>query len=137
MFDPGLAVRSQQKTIRVIRSRDMPSDLLGSTNGIDKIWLNRNILTTKVDERCTLTHELVHLMAGHEGHQPEAVERRVRHQAAALLITAEALLDGMRWTSDLYELAECLAVTPPVMRDRLELPDARSLLERAQIQEWT
>lgn len=38
----------------------------------------------------TLAHELVHALDGHDGHQSEAVERRVNEKAAMLLITDHA-----------------------------------------------
>jgi len=136
MFDPWDTARINPR-IHIRWSRTMRDDLLGATNGVDTIWLNRRILTSQSDRRCTLTHELVHLNLGHQGHQPEAVEKQVRAITAQLLITRPQLVDGLGWTRDLYELAEHLWVTPPVLRDRLEQPDARALMERAHFQEWT
>lgn len=123
--------------VRVRWSKTMPSNVLGYTDGRSYIWLNRHEVRSQAEARCVLAHELVHLGMGHLGHQPLAVERRVRQAAATLLITLAALASEIRWTQDVHELAEQLGVTPAVLRDRLELPDARSLMERAQMQEWT
>lgn len=116
MFDPWeLAHRIPGLTVSITR---LPDRLYGATNG-RTIYLDDRL--TEREMRCVLTHELVHLDAGHETCQPPAVERAVRHRTARALIS-EAMLDStLAWTKCPHEAAEELHVTVPVLRDRLEL----------------
>lgn len=129
MFDPWDLVRLDP-TLRVRWSRTMPDSMLGATDGHRRIWLNRRQLHSQAEERCTLTHELVHWEWSHVGRQPAAVEHRVREATAALLIRRSDLMREVRWTQDVYELAELLTVTPVVLRDRLVMDDVREALQK-------
>ena len=136
LWNPSHAL-SALPHVRVVADPTMPDDFLGaSSTRASTIWLNTSRVRSEAERRCTLAHELIHLSMGHEGHQPPGIERLVSDRAAALLITRTALQDALRWSSDVFELAELLTVTPTVLRDRIELPDTRALIERAQFQEW-
>ena len=102
----------------------------GLTDGERLIILRPGL--SRVEERCTLTHELVHLHYGHRAHQEARAERHVRDVTARLLIPVTLLEDGLAWTQDVHELAEHLEVTPQVLRDRLAHADARALMWRTQ-----
>lgn len=128
MFDPWDLVRLDPK-LCVRWSRDMPDTMLGATDGQHWIWLNRHQVRSQAEERCTLTHELVHREWSHVGRQPPAVERRVRETTAGLLITRQDLSRELAWTQDVYELADLLTVTPAVLRDRLEMEDVAELIK--------
>lgn len=62
---------------------------------------------------------MVHLELGHGACQPLKVEMAVCQRAARRLITPRALAAAWPWSSNLYELAEELVVTPQTLRDRL------------------
>lgn len=87
------------------------------TDGLSTIWLDDRL--TEIEERCALAHELVHLEMGHVGHQPPAVEEKVREQAARSLVPIKALYAHRHWQGRLYGLAEDLGVTEAVLMDRL------------------
>lgn len=89
----------------------------GATDGRRIIWLDPRL--NQAERRCVLTHELVHLEAGHRGCQPYAVEGQVRAAAAALLIPLSDLLDAVRWSPHVSELADTLWVTEQVIADRI------------------
>lgn len=118
MFDPWeLAHRIPGLTVSITR---LPDRLYGATDG-RTIYLDDRL--TEREMRCVLTHELVHLDAGHETCQPPAVERAVRHRTADLLIPADLLGVTLQWTTCPHEAAEELQVTVPVLRDRVEMSD--------------
>lgn len=69
------------------------------------IWLCKSL--TQAKRRSTLTHELIHIDRGlapvaYRGRE----ERYVDVLAARRLIPPPALLRGLQWTNDYYELAE-------------------------------
>lgn len=79
----------------------------------------------QAERRSTLTHELVHLERG-----PAVVgyvdveERAVEVEAARRLIDLAQLVDAVRWTDDVHELAFELWVDPDTVRIRLRsLPE--------------
>lgn len=95
-----------------------PLDRLSAvTDGSATIWLDDRL--TETEQRCALTHELVHVDFGHVGHQPESIERKVRERTARLLIPFERLYRVRHWQGRPDTLAEDLEVTPDVLRDRL------------------
>ncbi|RII41922.1 ImmA/IrrE family metallo-endopeptidase [Galactobacter valiniphilus] len=109
--------------------------LHGLTDG--RTFIATRIGLTKTEEGCAVMHEIVHVLLGHDGHQPQAIEREVREIAAQMLIPIGELEKELCWASSEGELADSLGVTVAVLRDRLNLPDARALMERAHFQEWT
>ncbi|GAA1048463.1 hypothetical protein GCM10009569_05820 [Arthrobacter russicus] len=90
----------------------------GRTNGIDTIWLDKNL--QQVERRCVLTHELVHLRRGHTICQTTAAEIDVRVETARRLISLEALIAASRWSKSIPEVADELWVVPMVLTDRIE-----------------
>lgn len=119
-FHPWQVVR--ELGVRVLWRAELPGRALGLCDPASMtVYLNRARLTTQAERRCALTHELVHLQWGHQGEQPEPVERRVRAKTARLLIPDRDLTDALCWSTDLYELAETLWVTEAVMRDRIDV----------------
>jgi hypothetical protein len=89
------------------------ADVLNNT-----IYLNRRL--HQVERRCTLTHELIHFREGHIGHQPPAVEWRVREETARLLIPLDRLRSVLAWAYTVHEAADELRVTDRVLVDRWE-----------------
>lgn len=82
------------------------------------ITLHPRLLQT--ERRSTLTHELVHLergpgVCGHEARE----ERAVEVEAARRLIDLAQLVDAVKWTDDVHELAFELWVDPDTVRIRL------------------
>lgn len=86
---------------------------------------------SQAERRSALTHEILHILAGHRGRQPQAVERAVELGAARLLIPMDLLLDKLAWTEDLDELAEECHVDRQMLMARL---DGLTEAERSQIQ---
>lgn len=114
-FDPWAEIR-RITSLRVHTIR-LPDLLHGCTDG-KSIYLDDRL--TPMERRCVLTHELVHLWAGHNTCQPPAVERAVREETARLLIPLAFLREYLPWTRCPWELADELHVTETVLRDRLE-----------------
>lgn len=120
-FSPWRILRAMTE-VRLVYELAMPDQWLGASSPSERtIWINARRCRSQAEKRCTLTHELVHLHHGHEGHQPPAVERRVREEAARLLVWVEDLADVTAWTSDLHVAADELWVTPQVLRDRVDV----------------
>ena len=87
-FDPWDTIAAAARLI--VAARRLPDGMAGATDGAGRIWLDDRLTTT--ERGCVLTHELVHIEAGHHGHQTEAVETWVREQTARRLITLKAHL---------------------------------------------
>ncbi|RUQ23485.1 hypothetical protein D8M21_01940 [Kocuria sp. HSID16901] len=75
-----------------------------------------------MEQRCTLTHELVHHARGHSGHQKAGVERKVRYETALLLLPT---IDYHEPDLPVWFMAEEYGVTEAVMRDRLKIEQHR------------
>lgn len=102
----------------------LPGRLAGCTDG-RQVWIDRRL--TIVERRCTIGHELVHIWAGHTGHQPPKIERWVRRHAAALLLRGADVAGTVRHADALWDVADHLHVTVPVLTDHLErLPPWKS-----------
>lgn len=115
VFDPWLEVaRNPHIEVRFAR---LDNKVVGLTNGADLIWLDERL--NQVEQRCVLAHEWRHLLLGHGTCQPLKVEMAVCQWAARKLITPSALAAVWPWSSNLYEMAEELCVTPQTLRDRL------------------
>ncbi len=101
---------------------------LGATDGARVIVLHPH--QSQAQRRSTLAHELAHIDLGHvDGCTPQNEHMAVQ-RAARWLISMQALLDALRWSEDLDELAENLWVDPETLTARLDgLTDA----ERQQI----
>lgn len=115
MFDPW-AELAKWPNIEVRFAR-LDDRVVGLTNGRDLIWLDDRL--NQVERRCVLVHELEHVWAGHSSCQPLKVEMAICQRAARRLITPGALAAAWPWSSNLFELAEELCVTPQTLRDRL------------------
>lgn len=77
----------------------LPDGMAWATDGAGRIWLDGRLTAT--ERRCVLTHELVHVEAGHYVHQTKAVEAWVREQTARRLIPLEALQPLRSWQGTL------------------------------------
>lgn len=114
--------------VRVLSAR-LPGLLVACTDG-RTIWVDDRL--TARERRCAITHELVHVEAGHRECQPPGVERRVRQVAAERLVSWEAVWEHAPWANSLDELAEDVLVTKSVLSDWIGgLPvEARAALQR-------
>lgn len=104
--------------------------ILGSTDGATTIAMHPH--QSQAQRRCTLQHELVHLARGTRHGCDEAEERAVERAAARILIPMPLLLDKLRWTRHLAELADECWVDEPMLMARL---DGLSPAERAMVAE--
>lgn len=119
-LDPWRTVAdAAQLSVTTLR---LPDGMAGATGGTGRSWLDDRLTAT--ERRCVLMHELVHVEAGHHGHQPEAVEAWVREQTARRLIPLEALAPWRSWQGTLWQLADELGVTHDVLADRLRTASA-------------
>ena len=111
---------------------DLPPGHFGLTDGVDRIWLDRQL--SHPEARATLMHELVHIERRHIGAQSEEVEAAVDEEAARRLMPDPALVDAalllathnpdpVKWWSDEDPIHECaarlLAVDGRMVRARL------------------
>ena len=119
-FDPWEHVRATGIIVSV--RDDLPNGFWGATDG-QHIWLNARL--GQLEARCTLTHELVHLYAGHSTRQPKAVEDQVRLTAALwLLPDVEEVLEAARWARSWAEWAQECSVDEPTIRWRMRAMSA-------------
>jgi hypothetical protein len=111
--------------------QELPGSVWGLTNFTQRtIWLCRRL--RQVHRRCTLTHELVDLERGPVPTDPAGAareERIVDEIAARRLITLPQLVDGLRWTRELHQLAEHLWVDVPTLRTRMATLDPIEVTE--------
>lgn len=89
----------------------LPDGLRGCYKHPDRLIIIDSRLST-MHTLATLAHEYVHALSGHDGPQPEAVERRVDEKAAMLLVSPV-----------LYEQAEAVyGAHPGAIAKELGLP---------------
>lgn len=128
MFDPwALAIELG------IDVHTIPLDRISGCTDGTTIWLDSRL--TETERLCVLTHELVHLSRGHDGHQPPSVEESVRAEAARLLIPWDTLAAHAQSQASVYDLAHELGVTPRTLADRIRYASAeeRCLLHGASV----
>lgn len=90
----------------------------GYTDGCGRIWYDDRL--TEAESRCTITHELFHVIHGHVGRQPDHIEEKIRGCTARWLIPWHHLLDAFGEQLSAHDIAETLGVTVDVLHDRLE-----------------
>lgn len=81
------------------------------------IWLDARL--TRVEARCSLTHELIHFLRGHQCTQCAWIEARVRERVARLLTPIHAILARAQSQEHPADIAEDLNVTLAVLTDRM------------------
>lgn len=113
MWDPQATADDYGIPVRVVR---LPDGLAGCTDGT-RIWVDDRLTLT--ERRCTLAHELVHVWAGHTGHQSPKVESWVRRTTARLLLRGHDVQAVLRTEPTLWDAADRLGVTVPVLTDHL------------------
>lgn len=111
----------------------LPRGVAGLWKG-ETIWLCKTL--NQAERRSTLTHELIHVDRGIAS--PIHIAREERYVdvlAARRLIPLPALLQGLQWTDDDYELAEELWTdvhTVRVRRQNLTLTERAWLADRVE-----
>lgn len=115
MYHPWRDLRGRGAV--ALRWSSLPSPLRAVTDGAC-VWMHDRL--SQAERRSVLTHELVHLDAGDETCQPEAVERAVDQEAARRLVALDALVDALLWSQDETEMAEELWVDVPTLVARIE-----------------
>lgn len=108
----------------------LPEGLLGFTDGVSRIWLDREL--TAVDRRVVLDHELIHYSRGHRGHCLAVVERGIDREVASGLIHVNDLGEAIAWSDHVIVIADELDVMPETVIDRLHTLTAG---ERAALEE--
>jgi hypothetical protein len=119
---------------------DLPERCLGYWDADARtVFLQRGL--TQRQRRSVLAHEIEH--ASHDDRPLlDAVlharrERATDAAAARRLITLEQLVDAMRWTGEVRELADCLWVDQHTVRVRLaSLTPAEERALEAVVQPW-
>lgn len=107
----------------------LPDGLLGFTDGVARIWLDREL--TAVDRRVVLDHELIHYARGHRGHCLTVIEHGIDREVACGLIHITDLGEAAAWSEHIVVIAEELDVMPETVIDRLHAltPRERAALE--------
>jgi len=95
---------------------DLPVEVRGYTRGAT-IVMSRHLRQDQ--RRATLTHELLHQIAGHRAGCQHRDEPMITQLTARLLITLSDLCAAAVWTTDPHELAEALWVPVDVLAVRL------------------
>lgn len=113
MWDPQATADDYGIPVTAVR---LPGTLAGCTDGT-RIWVDDRL--THTEQRCTLAHELVHVWAGHTGHQGPKIEAWVRRTAARLLLRGHDVERVLRTEPTLWDAADRLGVTVPVLTDHL------------------
>lgn len=103
-----------------------------ATDGIEVIVMRPGL--AQVQRRCALAHELAHIDLGHTGGCTPQEERQASELAARWLIDLNDLIDALRWSTHLAEVADELWVDEPTLRARL---DGLTDQEREQIRRGT
>lgn len=110
---------------------DLPDDTIALAYFTsDRIEIGKGLLQS--ERRSALTHELIHLERGPVAPAyAELEERTVDDEAARRLISVDALIDALLWSSNEAELAEELWVGEDMIRVRLAglYPDEKDLIE--------
>ena len=96
---------------------DLPEGVLGYSDGISRIWLDRNLRA--VDRSAVLDHELMHIARGHGGHCIAVVERGIDREVACGLIHLDDLGKAAAWSEHIWVIAEELEVHPDTVEHRL------------------
>lgn len=135
MSVPSDWVWTMRSISHVNGSRRLPSGvivhaarLLGDVQAVTdgrSIWVDERL--TAIEQRCAIEHELVHIVAGHTGHEEPRIERRVRRETARRLLTLPDVVEAAKWAPNTAALAEELLVTPAVLGDFV---DSLSMIER-------
>lgn len=90
---------------------------------------------TQAERRCTIAHELEHVLRGPVPADPWLAAREesaVGQAAARALISIEALGDALAWSLDVHEVADVLWVDVDTLRTRMQHlhPAERAYLRR-------
>jgi hypothetical protein len=128
-WNPWRHIGKHYPDVTVETNIELPGQFWGLTVG-RRIWLCRRL--DQAARRCTLTHEIVHLERGavpKDARGRAREERTVSAKAALRLITLDALIDGLRWTRDLEQLAEHLWVDVPTLEARMAALDPVEVAE--------
>lgn len=112
-YDPWTHARALGAGVHVTR---LPDGYRAVTD-CRRVWLDDRL--TAVEARCALAHELVHVEFGHDGPQPETIERQVTLVAARRLIPWGHLTPylGSQYTP--HHVAEDLGVTEETVHHRI------------------
>ena len=127
MYHPWRALRDLGEKVRLIWA-PLPEDTLGLTDGHSRIWMSPD--QSQAQRRCTIAHEVAHIELGHVHGCNPTDEAAADRLAARRLVPMDALLDALRWTEELEELADVLHVDMPMLMARL---DGLTDLEKQQI----
>lgn len=112
MFDPWQVAATRRLQIYLAD--------LGTLNGVtdgEHVWLHAHLTWTEA--RCTLTHELEHIDAGHTGHQTPGRERAICERTARRLVPFSRVLAHATSQESLETIADALDVTTGVLTDRV------------------
>lgn len=133
MYHPWRAFRSL--THVKLRWAPLPKGILGLTDfDTNEVVLDPDQNVTQADRRCTIAHEMHHLIRGPvPPHLQRREEVEIDKQAARLLLPdVERIADAMIWAHGLGEAAEELWVDEDTLRVRLRHlhPAERGYLKR-------
>lgn len=90
---------------------------LGKTDGKNRIYMHPH--QNQVQRRSTLAHELAHIHLGHTNGCNSHQEQQANILAAQWLIKLPHLINAMKWSTNLEEIADELWVDLPTLDTRL------------------
>lgn len=124
MFDILSKVESLASTV-IQWTRPRPT----APGGADgrRSWIDEKL--TQDERRCVVAHEFFHLLRGHHGCQPPAIEREVCLETAIYLINFQDLKKAIRWSTHPAVIADELGVTEQTVIDRLQTLNGDELQE--------
>lgn len=121
MFHPWRQFRNLSHV--KLRWATLPDGILGLTDfDRNEVILDPVQNRTSADRRCTITHEMHHLIRGPvPRHLTEREEREIDKQAARLLLPdIKRIGEALAWAHDLTEAAEELWVDEDTLKIRLQ-----------------
>lgn len=95
----------------------LPDGILAETDVLYTIWIDPRQRQAK--RRCTIAHELAHIILDHVDGDIDWLEREADKWAARKLIQLAHLADALKWARNMEELAEELWVDMPTLETRL------------------
>lgn len=99
---------------------DLPGTMIGASEPASRlVWLHRHL--GPMEERCTLTHELVHIEAGHAGRQTPDTEALVDEVVVRWLILRKVLRWALREATTPMEARALVGVGEKTFRLALQV----------------
>lgn len=101
----------------VVEFASLPPPRRGASRDRTIVLHNRQ---KQAGRRCTLEHEKIHIERADMGKCRPELEKDIDREVARRLITFDALIDAMAWSSEIDEVADELFVRPEIAQARID-----------------